>query len=206
MTGPFEGLHVRLAYYGGLFDGEGSVFVSHQYRPSRMNKGLCLVVSVAMTDTIALRALLKDFGGSISTCGRMPKPTHHKQPYKWTVKARLAVAFLSSIRPYTLIKTDQIDVALMFQARINTVDFRGRGGLPMEEYEARLELMRRLRALKKVPVHGAANGIGANSVDGETPNTEPSMGRAFPKACVETMSPGQSLVSERRDIVQSIRN
>ena len=204
--GPLDLLQVQIAYYAGLFDGEGSVYIAKQYKRS---DGLCLVVSIAMTDTVALKSLVRDFGGCLSTCGRMPKPSHHKQPYKWTVKSQKAITFLRTIRPYTLVESEQIDVAFEFQNRIDTSELtRGRGyKLPVGEKSIRMELRVRLHELKKVSVHGVASGIAAKSGNGANPNPEPSKPDLFPGwACVETMGRRQSLLSESQEIVQSDRN
>lgn len=155
-------LSAQYAYYAWLFDGEGCVYIKHGHR-ARVGRALTLSVAVTMTDTIALCALVRDFGGSLRLSSRRNLSKHLRQAYRWQISAQKAVVFLCAIRPYTLVKSAQVDVAFAFQQRIQHSGWCGRRGIGTEEYQVRLELANRLSQLNKIPVHGASSGILANS-------------------------------------------
>lgn len=191
-------------YYGGLFDGEGTVYIS---QPNRLTSvaGFALYAAVTMTDAAPLVWLVRDFGGQLAKSGVINPPKIRRQPYKWCVCANKAARFLSAIRPYTMVKAPQIDVAIEFQNRKDSVGRSGRHGLSLEERRWRMEMSKRLKELKTLFVHGELNGIRANSVNAEIANTELNESFLFDSKCVETKRPtGSNRLPE--DIVQSIRN
>ena len=204
--GPLADLQVRLAYYGGLFDGEGCVYIAIA-NPKTDPRTSVLYASITMTDAASLALLLQDFGGQLNKAGKVHPPKVIRQPYRWCVASEKAERFLVAIRPYSIIKAPQIDVGIMFQRHKTLVGRTGRRGQSLEEQRWRLEMAQRLRDLKKLFVHGAASGIAAKSGNGANPNPEPSKPDLFPGwACVETMGRRQSLYSESQEIVQSDRN
>src|SRR3990167_4981405 len=104
----------QLAYYAGLFDGEGCVYIKPGLKQVGRIHSLMLSVSVTMTDTVALCELERDFGGKLrrSVCNDLTR--HKKIPYRWQLSARQAETFLRAIRQFAKVKAAQIDVALEF--------------------------------------------------------------------------------------------
>lgn len=95
-------------YVAGFFDGEGcvNITVRGEFRQ------VCLRVMVANTEPTILAALCAQFGGCLN------KPQRHnkrwKQSRQWSITGHGAIRFLSVIRPYSRIKSAQIDLAFEF--------------------------------------------------------------------------------------------
>lgn len=106
MTDP-----IFLAWCAGFFDGEGSVGIYVRSRKHRVSKRELYELRVIVTqkDPAPLELFREAFGGysrtSTSGCA------------KWCASSRVAERFLLAIRPYSVVKAEQIDVALAFQAR-----------------------------------------------------------------------------------------
>lgn len=99
-----------LAYTAGILDGEGSIML-----PRLHKKITYLRVAISNTDFNLIKFLLNNFGGSFVEY-------HHKNPnwkrqYCWVVASKQALNFLSSIRPYLILKSQQADIAIEFQLR-----------------------------------------------------------------------------------------
>ena len=196
----------QLAYYAGLFDGEGCVYIKPGLKQVGRIHSLVVSVSITMTDTVALCALERDFGGKLrrSVCRDLAR--HKKIPYRWQLSSRMAETFLRAIRPFVMVKAAQVDVALQFRDRINLIGHWAHQGLPPGEFEFRLELSHRMSELKKIPAHGTSGGILANSGN-------PAMGTAelngvdvlTPKS-VETKRQTESQFRLFEDIVQANTN
>jgi len=114
---------LRLAYAAGLFEGEGSVAITHRLgrnaRPQYM-----LVVAVKMGDPEPLAVLQSLVGGSVhyykfesaTELGR--KPMH-----LWQVSARIAGQFLEGIEPYLQSERvrGKVKLGIAFQAQKRNV-------------------------------------------------------------------------------------
>lgn len=96
------------AYYGGLFDGDGSVSV---YR-SRRSRRYVLSVQITTSFHPVLSYLLNQFGGKVE---KNKKSTEvWPELYKYTLVDTAASDLLTWLKPYTIVKANQIDVALEF--------------------------------------------------------------------------------------------
>lgn len=85
-------------YWAGLFDGEGSIYISKNVRH--------IQVVVTQKELPILHMLQKHFGGGITKYG---KQTCHK----WRVASVVgAEAFLKAVAPHAIIKAVEIQVAL----------------------------------------------------------------------------------------------
>jgi hypothetical protein len=130
-----------LAYWAGLFDGEGCVLIARGRNPGRKVVQHWLTVSVSNTDLDVLRELGERFGGSIAT-DRTRKP-HWHTCYHWHTSGRIAAAFLSAILPFARVKRAQIELALAFQS---SLDGRARTAEVQAERDA---VYYQLRAMKR---------------------------------------------------------
>jgi hypothetical protein len=103
---------VLLAYLAGLFDGEGCVMIAKK-KTRGVSPSFGLNVSLSNTDGRVTQLLKQRFGGYVKYApDRRP---NHRACYFWCLSgARMGAAFLQSIRPYTVIKSEQIDLALRF--------------------------------------------------------------------------------------------
>lgn len=100
---------VELAYLAGLFDGEGCVSAwmatgKHGWRLDALR------VTIKMCDPQGIEVARRCFGGSTRwTLAKHPR----RAQYVWNIASRAkAVQFLSAIRPYVRVKSDQIALAL----------------------------------------------------------------------------------------------
>lgn len=108
------------AYAAGLIDGEGYIGLhtnsvsKHSFMP---------VIKLVSTDPYMAKFLQEHFKGSISTRKRMLP--HHINCIEWMLRGKENIKFfLTSIRPYMLVKADQADHLLSFIDEVG--DFKGK--------------------------------------------------------------------------------
>lgn len=134
---------VDLAYIAGFFDGEGSITIHQNWRPSPRGKSPnhTLQVSIGNTDPSILIWLHANFGGSLVSRQSRPR---HRDVTQWTVRAASALPFLVAIRPFLRMKKRQADVAIEYQ---KTKSMRGPIRVTPEDIqwrEAQRETLRQL--------------------------------------------------------------
>lgn len=98
-----------LAYFAGLFDGEGCISIDKDYKGKVY---LTLSCRVAMTNLWVLQALKFAFGGSVRSVKK--QKNHWKQAWIWRVSAQLALSFLEQILPYLKLKKPEAEIAIKF--------------------------------------------------------------------------------------------
>jgi len=132
----YYGMDIR--YIAGLFDGEGSVGVYDRAGQT----GQFLSVSIANTVAEPLERLLPLYKSSLK---QKPIPKRGlRHPYTWFVQGAEALRFLRDIHPHTIVRREQIAVALRFPL--------GPGGnarTPPEVFALRIELRDTLMAMKR---------------------------------------------------------
>lgn len=138
---------LRLAYFAGLFDGEGWICITRT-RPDKGRKlpSYSLNVGVANTHRGVMDEFRSAFGGRIDT--RIDKdgyaPCHH-----WSASMKTIELFLQAMLPHLLIKREQALIALEFRKSITSIRMHS---LDMDEgMEAiayREQLRSRLRAYR----------------------------------------------------------
>lgn len=106
-------IHAAL-YYGGLFDGEGSVGIYLTGRSSNRRGYPTLQVKLTNSFHPALMYPLNKFGGSIENNKASDRNTAWVDTFSWKVYADRAYEFLEWIYPYTIVKKDQIEVVKEF--------------------------------------------------------------------------------------------
>lgn len=138
----------ELAYAAGVFDGEGSVGIYVGGKTSLGRPRYNLRLSVGNTDTRLTNWLAETFGGKVRA--KQPRvPSRHRQAYDWYLFGNNAVEFLRLIRPFLLLKAEQADVAIKFQATITPSGGPGGSLLLTDEQIAERETYRQqLSALK----------------------------------------------------------
>lgn len=104
-----------LAYIAGFFDGEGSVTIHENFRPSPRGKSPnhTLQVSIGNTDSKVLAWVHSVFGGSLTV--RAPRP-RHKDVTQWILRSNGAANFLRAILPFLRMKNKQAEVGISFQS------------------------------------------------------------------------------------------
>lgn len=128
---------ISLEYVAGYFDGEGCVDATSKdgnvYPRAHINS----------TDYFVLKEFKAKFGGTFFPLkGRDPK---HKPAYRWVVQGRRALEFFEMIKPYSIAKLPQIDMALNFKGLIRN---RGHVELDTSERELRLQIKKNLHLMK----------------------------------------------------------
>lgn len=106
-----------IIYLAGLFDGEGMVAINEQNNKRGKTISPCWQyrVEIANTDWRIMQFLLTNIGGTVSK--KSSTRSHWRQGYDWTLTGENADAFCKMIRPFTIIKSDQIDACLYFRQR-----------------------------------------------------------------------------------------
>lgn len=89
----------ELAYFAGFFDGEGSVAI---YRKK-------YVVSLTNTDVRPLLRANAIWGGFISKQTIATRPGAVQDIWRWQIYGHNSRGFLVGIRPFVVIKAEQID-------------------------------------------------------------------------------------------------
>lgn len=103
----------KLAYLGGMIDGDGSIQIrKHPIRKARKSHEYQLVVTVANTDRRLLDWLKENFGGGIHTKKR---EENWSECYEWALQSpKAAYELLKNVKPYFVIKGEQAEVAIEF--------------------------------------------------------------------------------------------
>lgn len=96
-------------YYAGLFDGEGSVAISLSAR-----KFPILSVKLINAFQPALMHPLNKFGGRIENNKASSKNALWVDTFSWKAQGNTAYEFLQWIYPFTIVKRDQVDIAIEF--------------------------------------------------------------------------------------------
>ena len=134
-----------LAYYAGLFDGEGCIHIARIHTQKR-KLTYQLVCRVSMYSLSVLEQLKTSFGGSIYCEKNHPISNKYGLLWSWSIFSKGANSFLNQIKPYLRIKKSQAGLALQFQENKT----RTHRGIPKTEEavaveEAQYILMRNLK-------------------------------------------------------------
>jgi hypothetical protein len=131
-----------LAWTAGFFDGEGCVSVE--------SRGSLLSISVCQQSEECLRLLKRRFGGAINSESK-PKPNVTLKNgdhvvWRWRLWGSSAYTFIRKIEPYSIVKKDQLKVALTWPTPYT--NYRGIL-IPSRVKEQRLFIMHELRRIRK---------------------------------------------------------
>lgn len=140
----------ELAYYAGLFDGEGCIHIA-RINTAKRNLSYQLVCRVSMYSLSTLEGFKLHFGGSIYCEKNHPTSNKYGLLWSWSIFSNGAKDFLNQIKPYSQIKKTQLELALQFQANKSNGARKGIwGNAPKTEGELAVEeaqyiLMRNLK-------------------------------------------------------------
>ncbi len=137
----------RLAAY---IDGEGCIRIAGVKGSTPYSRRVLYVeVTISNTDARLTEWLKVKFGGSVWVDrSRLKKNPHWSPGTAWVVSSRHASEILSNCLPYFIIKREQADVALAFQATILTDRRYGCKGRPQELLDRQHEMREQLQTLK----------------------------------------------------------
>ena len=139
-----------LAWCAGFFDGEGCVLVEMSKSPRSIGgKRFRLHATVTQTSLPCLEKFLDAFGGRIITNEyTTPNGRRWSVQYRWSVRDADALAFLAAIHPYTVVKHDEITVALDYP--LSSRQNKLQDGVFEKRFEIR-EVLKSIRENRKTP-------------------------------------------------------
>jgi hypothetical protein len=139
-----EVAETRLAYYAGLFDGEGNVDLSK----NSVGSSHRVRSQVSQKPKQLLEMCKSDFGGSLY---------HNKANggWLWVLHANQAIRFFNAILPYLVLKREEVKLAIEYQRQLHA---RGGNGYILEqEHQAREDIINRFDILTSYRKKGSAS-------------------------------------------------
>lgn len=152
---PRELTQAEVGYLAGMLDGEGSISVLRMAmrRTSGTYTHYAIQVRIANTSRRVIDWISERVGGRIYEQTFITRSRgNRKRAFHWHIGGHGARVFLELVRPYLVIKTRQVEIALAFLAL-------GRSFVPA----ARAELYEQMRALNRKGI-GNETAAGAASV------------------------------------------
>ncbi len=117
-----------LAYYAGIFDGEGTIGVYYQARKnSHLRVTYQLRVQLVSTDEWIIQSLRFAFGGNVIIEPRKENPKW-ATAYRWFLTRQQSLNFINAVIPYLRLKRPQAELALKYQVH------KTNGGYKTKEY------------------------------------------------------------------------
>lgn len=102
-----------LAYLGGIVDGEGSIGIEHlSPTKSRKKDYYTCRLTVINTNEDIMKLLVHFFKGTYDTRKMIEG---RKKCYRWHVFGEDLQRALSKLEPYILIKSDQLDLVMLYR-------------------------------------------------------------------------------------------
>lgn len=104
------------SYLAGFFDGEGSITIHENCRPSPrgLSPNHTLQITMGNTHPAIPKLLYSELGGSLILSDRSAK-ANHRNFAQWSVRAAKTLPFLYGIRPYVIMKKEQVELGIKFQ-------------------------------------------------------------------------------------------
>lgn len=130
------------ARLAAFIDGEGCVTIGRQGKVGVNGRSYALTIRIGNTDP-RLMVWLKRFGVGSFHDWEVAGQRHF---YAWYVSARQAADVLVGCLPYLVIKRDQAELGIAFQA---TKQWRGGKGVPEETRQSWREMSQQLSVLKQ---------------------------------------------------------
>jgi hypothetical protein len=130
---------MKIAYIAGLFDGEGCVRIYTEDN----KKWFILQITISNTCVPLLLEIQKHYGGNVS--GR-----RNGLCYSWSMTSKPAAEILKKMLPYLIVKKEQAEIAIEFQARKEHGGYWRDKQITEKELEIRREYMNKLKELKLV--------------------------------------------------------
>ncbi len=116
-----------LAYFAGIFDGEGTVTLAKtQISSPKQRLTYQVRVQVVSTDEWLCQSLRFSFGGTVIS--HRVTEGNHKPAWRWLGTRLVAKKFMLAILPYSKLKRQRMDLALKF------LSHKTAGGYKTQEY------------------------------------------------------------------------
>jgi hypothetical protein len=152
---PWQGTPMKetdKAYLAGMVDGEGCISILSQIDKSG-TMTYRLIIDVSSTDAGVIHYLHELWGVGAIHITR-PNDGRHRDGYHWVVSSRYAADLLATILPYLILKKNQAELALRFQATMRPREIAAGKGVgrymktPLELVELRESYKQQLSAMK----------------------------------------------------------
>ena len=139
---------IQISYLAGLFDGEGSVGI-YELNNKTTKQGIKrsawqFKVEIANTDWRIMQWLLDNVGGIVTK--KSQGKAHWSQGYCWHLQGNNSEIFCNLIKPYTIIKTNQIDACLYFRNYWGTSNKKQTD----QEIEFKREMVKTIKKMKRL--------------------------------------------------------
>lgn len=138
-------------YAAGFFDGEGTLSLFYEARrvwksdSSRLVRGTTLIVSVANTHLGILQEFKELFKGNVFVNNKARNP-NHKPVHSWRIQnTEGKTHFLKTILPYSIVKREQIEIALRYLSTVGAIGKR----VSQDDWEIRLDCYNLLKEINK---------------------------------------------------------
>jgi len=141
-------MDVSIAYMAGFFDGEGSVGIYGGGGTSGRTVRVQVTQNVHPASTALLDCGRSKWGGSMTVMNRSGK----RQAWNWQVNGAAAIAMLRDLRPFLLLKAEQVDLTFeWWEGRsLKARDARGRMlAMPQSTLDRDEQYASALKRLKK---------------------------------------------------------
>lgn len=132
-------MRVSDQYAAGFFDGEGCVIVRQRIRDGLVHYNLDAVV--AQMDRTVLDLLKAEYGGAIHPQRKNAWKPGEVLYWRWCMGSVTAREFLKVIHPFSVVKREEIALALEFQERKEA----GTPHMLLGSYKTAIEIVRRDR-------------------------------------------------------------
>lgn len=127
---------VFVGYCAGFFDAEGSVHIGVDY---------CLRTKITNTNFDCLKTINEKFDGYIN---QLTIDEKYKPEWLLAFHSEGGIPFLKCIESYSIIKGDQIRLAIEYQTKVKKTPNFAKGGLSLDEIKIREQYRQKLHKLK----------------------------------------------------------
>ena len=135
----------RNAYFAGLFDGEGSAFITGNGRSGTIYRKVGVAICMKANEAQPLPEGQKIWGGSLHI--RSPRKSNSNEALDWRLWTRSAEKFLISIKPFLRVKREVADLVLKYRWLQVERKKRPDGSISPEDWQFRIELEKKIKLL-----------------------------------------------------------
>lgn len=130
-------------YFSGLFDGEGYIRIAKWSKPNSTHVRYQLYGGINMTNRPVIEAVHTEYGGMFYLPKEEVRYGKNRPLFSWIITSRVAAATIRRFLPYSIVKREEIEVALKFKESIDGNPYIPAGGKGSKLYyrENREELM-----------------------------------------------------------------
>jgi hypothetical protein len=142
----------KLAYCAGFFDGEGHICIAYSKAkiggsPKSKYARYSLRVAATQCSGPVIQWMKDNFGGRVYySVGKRSYDDGQYGRWNWELSSARAATFLAAIRPWLIVKAEEADLALKFQATMNRKT--GRSPISAEVTEFRRYCHGRIREIR----------------------------------------------------------